>query len=115
MLPVVNILFLITATIAGFLMASELYQLSPAVFLESVQKSLTVWDLCCAMIKAICFGILIAVISCSWGLTTTGGAKGIGQSATGAVVTAMLAIFISNFFLSWLLFSGTNTVLLKAL
>ncbi len=115
MLPVVNILFLITAMIAGFLMASELYQLSPAVFLESVQKSLTVWDICCATIKAICFGILIAVISCSWGLTTTGGAKGIGQSATGAVVTAMLAIFISNFFLSWFLFSETDTVLLKSL
>jgi phospholipid/cholesterol/gamma-HCH transport system permease protein len=56
------------------------------------------------MIKACCFGVLIAIIGCSWGLTTTGGAKGVGQSTTTAVVTALLVIFISNFFLSWVMF-----------
>ncbi|MFM6281053.1 MAG: ABC transporter permease, partial [Dolichospermum sp.] len=49
---------------------------------------------------------LIAIIGCSWGLTTTGGAKGVGQSTTTAVVTALLVIFISNFFLSWIMFQS---------
>ena len=61
---------------------------------------------------AFVFGILIAVIGSSWGLTTTGGAKGVGQSTTTAVVTALLAIFISNFFLSWLMFQGTGSAVL---
>ena len=66
-----------------------------------------VWDLVSAMIKALVFGGLIAIIGSSWGLTTTGGAKGVGQSTTTAVVTALLAIFITNFFLSWLMFQSS--------
>jgi phospholipid/cholesterol/gamma-HCH transport system permease protein len=62
------------------------------------------------MLKSLIFGILIAIIGCSWGLTTTGGAKGVGQSTTTAVVTSLLAIFVANFFLSWLMFQGTGNV-----
>jgi ABC-type transport system involved in resistance to organic solvents, permease component len=62
-----------------------------------------------ALIKSVVFGALIAIIGCSWGLTTTGGAKGVGQSTTAAVVTALLAIFVSNFFMSWLMFRGIDT------
>lgn len=113
MLPVVSILFLITAMLGGFTIATTLYHVSPTEFFESARKVLTSWDICCAMIKSICFGVLIAVISCNWGLTTIGGTRGIGQSTTGAVVAAMLAIFISNFFLSWLLFSDSSSVMLK--
>ena len=66
------------------------------------------------MIKAACFGAMIAVIGCSWGLTTTGGAKGVGQSTTTAVVTALLTIFIVNFFLSWVMFQGLGGAVLGA-
>jgi phospholipid/cholesterol/gamma-HCH transport system permease protein len=41
-------------------------------------------------------------------MTTTGGAKGVGQSTTTAVVTALLMIFVINFFLSWLMFQGSG-------
>jgi phospholipid/cholesterol/gamma-HCH transport system permease protein len=57
--------------------------------------------------------LLIAVIGCSWGLTTKGGAKGVGQSTTTAVVTSLLIIFTSNFCLSWLMFQGTGGALLQ--
>ena len=62
-----------------------------------------------SVIKSIAFGGLIAVIGCSWGLTTTGGAKGVGQSTTTAVVTSLLAVFVINFFLSWVMFQGTGS------
>jgi phospholipid/cholesterol/gamma-HCH transport system permease protein len=63
------------------------------------------------VIKSSIFGALIAVIGCSWGLTTSGGAKGVGQSTTAAVVTSLLAIFVANFFLSWLMFQGTGSAI----
>ncbi|MEO1446557.1 MAG: ABC transporter permease, partial [Cyanobacteria bacterium J06635_11] len=77
----------------------------------SARNFLTPWDLASALIKAMIFGTLIAVIGSSWGLTTTGGAKGVGQSTTTAVVTSLLAIFVANFFLSWLMFQGTGSAL----
>lgn len=114
MLPILTILSIIIGLAGGVVVAAGVYGISESVFLDSVQSLLKVWDLCTAAIKAAVFGALIAVIGCSWGLTTTGGAKGVGQSTTTAVVTALLAIFISNFFLTWLMFPGTGSAVLNA-
>ncbi|MBH8564576.1 MlaE family lipid ABC transporter permease subunit [Nostoc sp. CENA67] len=113
MLPILTLLSLITGMAGGLIIATNIYSLSDTVFLDSARNLVGIWDICSAMIKACCFGLLIAVIGCSWGLTTTGGAKGVGQSTTTAVVTALLIIFISNFFLSWLMFQGTGSALLQ--
>jgi phospholipid/cholesterol/gamma-HCH transport system permease protein len=109
MMPVLTILSLLTGMTGGLLIADALYDISPSVFLRSAQNFLQVWDLFSSAIKAAIFGALIGIIGCSWGLTTTGGAKGVGQSTTTAVVTALLSIFIFNFFLSWLMFQGTGS------
>jgi phospholipid/cholesterol/gamma-HCH transport system permease protein len=115
MLPILTLLSLITGMFGGFIIATNVYNLSDTVFLDSARTFLGMWDIISAMLKACCFGILIAVIGCSWGLTTTGGAKGVGQSTTTAVVTALLIIFVSNFFLSWLMFQGLGSAFLKGL
>ena len=47
---------------------------------------------------------IIAMVGAYQGLSTRGGAAGVGQSTTGAVVLAIILIFISNFVLSFLLF-----------
>lgn len=115
MLPILTIMSFVTGMAGGLLIATNLYDLSQTTFLNSARNFLDVGDLLSAVIKAVVFGALIAVIGTSWGLTTTGGAKGVGQSTTTAVVTALLAIFISNFFLSWLLFRGTGSAVLEGL
>lgn len=115
MLPILNLLFLITGMFGGLLVATNLYNLSETSFLDSARNFISVADICKSMIKASCFGALIAVIGCSWGLTTKGGAKGVGQSTTAAVVTALLIIFIINFLLSWLMFQGTGSAVLQEL
>jgi phospholipid/cholesterol/gamma-HCH transport system permease protein len=106
MLPVLAILSLLTGLTGGVLIAETLYRIPSVVFLNSAQNFLETWDLITAMLKSIIFGVIIAIIGCSWGLTTSGGAKGVGKSTTTAVVTSLLAIFIANFFLSWLMFQG---------
>ncbi|MGH8002713.1 MAG: MlaE family lipid ABC transporter permease subunit [Brasilonema sp.] len=113
MLPILTLLSLVTGMLGGLLIATNIYNLSDTVFIDSARNFLGAWDIVSAMIKAFCFGILVAVIGCSWGLTTTGGAKGVGQSTTTAVVTALLIIFVVNFFLSWIMFQGTGSALLQ--
>jgi len=115
MMPILTLLSLLTGMMGGLIIATNIYNLSEAQFLDSARNFLGSWDIFSAMIKGCCFGVLIAIVGCSWGLTTTGGAKGVGQSTTTAVVTALLVIFISNFFLSWLMFQGTGSALLKGL
>ncbi|XGV98800.1 MAG: MlaE family lipid ABC transporter permease subunit [Leptolyngbya sp. BL-A-14] len=111
MLPILTVLSLLTGMIGGMFIADTLYGIPQKVFVDSARNFLGVWDLCGAPIKAVFFGALIAIIGSSWGLTTTGGAKGVGQSTTTAVVTSLLAIFISNFFLSWIMFQGLGSAL----
>lgn len=106
MLPILNLLFLIVGITGGIFIAENLYGIPTSVFLKSARDFLDFWDLSSAMLKSVAFGALIAIVGCSWGLTTTGGAKGVGQSTTAAVVTSILGIFIANFFLSWLMFQG---------
>lgn len=112
MLPILTILSIIVGLLGGLLIATTLYGLSHVTFLDSARNFLQVWDICSAAIKASFFGALIAIIGSSWGLTTTGGAKGVGQSTTAAVVTALLSIFIFNFFLSWIMFQGIGSAVI---
>jgi phospholipid/cholesterol/gamma-HCH transport system permease protein len=113
MLPMLTILSLLTGMLGGMVIAGSLYGISQHLFLDSARRFINLWDLFSAPIKAVVFGLLIAVIGCSWGLTTTGGAKGVGQSTTTAVVTALMSIFIVNFFLSWIMFQGTGSAILQ--
>lgn len=112
MLPILTVIAFVAGMGGGVFVAVNLYQLPMRNFLESAQGFLDPWDLCSALIKAVVFGAIIAVVGSSWGLTTTGGAKGVGQSTTTAVVTALLAIFVTNFFLSWLMFQGLGSAVL---
>lgn len=111
MLPLLTIFCLVMGLAGGLGVANIMYGIAPTVFMSSIRNFLDPWDLISAMVKAFVFGGLIGVIGCSWGLTTTGGAKGVGQSTTTAVVTSLLAIFIFNFFLSWLMFQGMGSAL----
>ena len=115
MLPILTLLSLITGILGGLIIATNIYGIADTVFLDSVRNLVGIWDIISALIKASCFGLLIAIIGCSWGLTTKGGAKGVGQSTTTAVVTSLLMIFTSNFFLSWLMFQGTGGALQQGL
>jgi len=115
MLPLLTILSLATGLTGGMVIAGGLYNIPVKVFLDSAQDLLRLSDLVNALLKAFVFGALIAVIGSSWGLTTTGGAKGVGQSTTSAVVLSLLAIFVSNFFLSWVMFRGMGSVIRQGL
>jgi phospholipid/cholesterol/gamma-HCH transport system permease protein len=113
MLPILTVLSLLTGMAGGFVVATTIYSVPQQVFLESAKNFLDLWDLWSGLIKAIVFGALIAIIGSSWGLTTMGGAKGVGQSTTAAVVTSLLAIFVTNFFLSWLMFRGSESTVIR--
>lgn len=98
MLPILTIFSLLMGMAGGLFIADTLYDISRRIFLESIKNFLQPWDLVAALLKSAVFGALIAIIGCNWGLTTSGGAKGVGQSTTAAVVISLLAIFIAIFF-----------------
>ncbi|GAB4216405.1 MAG: MlaE family lipid ABC transporter permease subunit [Synechococcales cyanobacterium] len=111
MLPMLALISLVIGLFGGMVICNSMYGIATSQFLTSAQDFLEGWDLWSCVIKSFVFGILVAIIGSSWGVTTSGGAKGVGRSTTDAVVTSLLAIFISNFFLSWFLFQGPGAAL----
>lgn len=104
MTPLLTIFALVTGIMGGVFAGAQFYRIEPEAFLDSVRDFLEPADLWIILLKGFVFGLLVAVNGCSWGLTTKGGAKEVGESATTAVVTTWVGIFIIDFILTLLLF-----------
>uniref|UniRef100_B8HX45 ABC transporter permease n=1 Tax=Cyanothece sp. (strain PCC 7425 / ATCC 29141) TaxID=395961 RepID=B8HX45_CYAP4 len=103
MLPVLTVLAIGGAMLGGTLAGAKIYGIPPTVFLNSIQAVLEVGDLCGIVLKAFIFGIITGLVGCGWGLTTTGGAKGVSKSTKAAVVNGWILVFFANFVLTiWL-------------
>lgn len=64
---------------------------------------LTFGDVAHGLFKSIAFGLVIGVSSCQYGVTTTGGAPGVGRSVTTSVVVSAIGVFALDYFLSFLI------------
>ena len=104
MTPVQCLLFFAVAVWSGQLSSTALYSIPPAVFWNSVRTWMEPSDLPSMLLKAVVFGLQIAVISCGWGLTTRGGPKEVGTSTTGAVVMILVTVSLMDVVLTQLLF-----------
>lgn len=104
MTPIMIVFALVVGIGGGVMAAALFYNVMPEVFLESVRGFLQPSDLLMVVIKGLIFGAIVAVNGCSWGLTTKGGAREVGESATKAVVSSWVSIFIADFFLSLIMF-----------
>lgn len=104
MLPVLVIFADIVGTAGGYLVATMYADISSFTFMNSIKVFAVVSDVVGGLVKSMFFGAIIAVIGCYKGLTTAEGAEGVGRATTGSVVTSMILIFISNYFLSYILY-----------
>ena len=94
------VVFIIAATFglicAGFV-SNWTADLSLLNYYTSLWHGLFVKDILVAILKASFFGGTIALISCSCGYNTVGGAKEVGLATTKAVVWSFLAIAVWDF------------------
>lgn len=104
MAPVQCLLFFAVAIYSGQITSTEFYNIPPDVFWNSVRTWLQPDDLPFMLIKAVVFGLQIAVLSCGWGLTTSGGPKEVGTSTTGSVVMILVTVALMDVVLTQLLF-----------
>ncbi len=105
MAPVQCLLFFTVGLWSGQISSTGFYNIPSNIFWASVKDWLVISDIPFMLIKAVVFGLLIAVISCGWGLTTRGGPKEVGTSTTGAVVMTLLTVSLMDVVLTQFLFS----------
>lgn len=90
----------------GFL-ASYLFNVyfqngAPGSFVATFASFATTGDLVVALLKAVLFGAIVAVVSCQKGLSTIGGPTGVANSVNAAVVESILVLMVVNVAISQL-------------
>jgi phospholipid/cholesterol/gamma-HCH transport system permease protein len=90
--------------LGGYLVSVVLFKANPVSYINRTFQFMELNDLLSGLVKSAVFGFLLALIGCQQGFYTTGGAEGVGRSTTAAVVVASIAILISDFFLTKILF-----------
>lgn len=93
----------LTALIGGALTAKVLLNVSPELFYHSVDEYIRLLDLYVGLIKAVFFGGAIALVSCYFGISTGGGAVGVGRSVNSTVVLSAVSIFVIDYALAYVL------------
>lgn len=100
MLPCLTIIGDLICLFGGYYVAVFISNQSGSFYWSSILEILNFENVFSGSVKPFIFGYLIACISCFYGLTTKGGAKGLRTSTTKAVVTSIVIVIITDFILT---------------
>jgi phospholipid/cholesterol/gamma-HCH transport system permease protein len=103
MVPAMTMVFDIAGMLGAYFIAVEIKGVDFGVFVENTRWFTDVGDILHGVIKASVFGLALSIIGCYQGFYASGGAKGVGQATTRAVVTSIVSILVLDYFLTDLL------------
>ncbi len=106
MLPLLTIFADVVSIGGGMWIAQTYAHISTDTFIASARQAVGFDDVLKGLVKAVVFALIISLVGSYQGLSTRGGAAGVGKATTGAVVISIIAIFVSNFLLSFVLFGS---------
>jgi phospholipid/cholesterol/gamma-HCH transport system permease protein len=99
----------VIASFIGMVGGALISHLHPKIFIsystyyDSLKSALLFKEIGKGLVKSFVFGGIIGLVACYIGFRTTGGARGIGQSTTRAVVLSFMLILASDYFLTRIL------------
>ena len=104
MLPLLIVIADVVGIAGGYLISVDYFGANPVTYLDNSFRYMESNDVTSGLIKAAIFGLIVAVMGCQKGYYTRGGAEGVGRSTTRSVVLASIAILITDFFLTKILY-----------
>lgn len=99
-LPILVIFFDFIGNMSAFIISTYILGINPITYQNIIMQNLIISDIYSGIIKAFIFGFVVSSIGTYMGYMTSGGAKGVGQATTKAVVYAAVSVFMLNYLLS---------------
>ncbi len=106
--PLLVLVANIIGVLGGFLIGTERLDLNAATYLQVTVDFLEQADVVSSLVKAAVFGFFIALMGSYHGYHSRGGAQGVGKATTNAVVSAFIAILLSNLIITVIVFGGAS-------
>jgi phospholipid/cholesterol/gamma-HCH transport system permease protein len=103
MLPMLTAIANIVGVYGGMILATRTWEISSTAYYSEVLSFMTIGTFFHGFIKSFVFALVIAIVACHKGFNTKGGAEGVGRATTSSVVSSMVLILISDYFLASLL------------
>jgi phospholipid/cholesterol/gamma-HCH transport system permease protein len=100
MLPLLCIVYTCVGMVGAWFVAINGLGVDPGIYIANIEEYLLPRDFWMGMVKSVCFGFLIAAISSEKGFYASGGARGVGQATTQAVVHSAVAVLIANYIIT---------------
>src|SRR5260221_5447246 len=95
----------VIGVMGGWIIAVYKLGFSSGVYLHNTVNFVQFNDVFSGLVKAAVFGFLVALMGCYHGFPSRGGARGVGQATTYAVVSASILILLSDYVLTELFFA----------
>lgn len=105
MLPFLVLVADIIGVFGGYMVSIHKLGFAAGPYLHSTWEFLETKDVVSGLTKAAAFGFIITLMGCYHGYHSKGGAQGVGQATTNAVVSASILILLSNYFITELFFA----------
>ena len=104
-LPLLVVVADIIGVFGGYLVGVYRFGFNPSAYLARTQQYLETSDVISGLVKAAAFGFIVALMGCYHGYYSRGGAQGVGQATTAAVVSASILILFFDYAITQALFA----------
>ncbi len=104
MMPMLTLIFDAIGMIGSYIVGTVILDIDKGVFMARIMEYVSYEDLFSGLIKSCFFGGILAVVCCFKGYSTSGGAEGVGKSATQSVVISSVSILIADYMLTAIMF-----------
>lgn len=104
-LPMLVIVGDIIGIFGGYVVSIYQLDFNPANYINSTINELQSIDIITGLIKGAVFGFIISLMGCYNGYKSRGGAQGVGEATTNAVVSSSILILIFNYIITGMLFT----------
>jgi len=102
-MPILTLFSNLFGVIGGYLVAVYSLGVPSEVYFSDITTFMDPSDFMHGFIKTFVFAFMIGTVCCYKGISTRGGAEGVGKSTTGAVVTTIVLILVLDYFLTAIL------------
>jgi phospholipid/cholesterol/gamma-HCH transport system permease protein len=102
--PMLTVIADFIGIIGGYFTGVIILRINAGAYVANMEKFVALDDIYHGIIKAAVFGLILSLIGCYKGYSTTGGAEGVGRATTQSVVLATVTILMANYLLTAAMF-----------
>jgi len=99
-LPLLVIIFDFLGNISSYLTSVYMLGVNSSAYLNTINIYISLSDIFTGILKALIFGFYIGSVGTYIGYNTRGGARGVGEATTKAVVISAVLIFVLDYFIA---------------